>query len=150
VSNSRVGGDDYEKLTLSVGDETPTISSTGKDNAGNAVQNVTYRPSGVIVDVTPKVLGNGRIRLVVDGQISNFKATVTGVSSSPTLIKRQVKTTVTVGDGEVLLIGGLNDSQKADTVNRLPFLPASWTGSSASSSNSDLVLVLSAKVAVTE
>ena len=147
VSNSRVVGDDYEKLTLTVGDETPTIASTGKDNAGNTVQNIAYRPSGVIVDVTPRVLGNGRIRLVVDGQISNFKQTLTGVTSSPTLLKRQVKTTVTVGDGEVLLIGGLNDSQKSDTASRLPFLPASWVGRSGSSVNSDLVLVLSAKVA---
>lgn len=150
VSNSRVVGDDYERLTLTVGDETPTIASTGKDNAGNTVQNIAYRPSGVIVDVTPRVLGNGRIRLVVDGQISNFKQTLTGVTSSPTLLKRQVKTTVTVGDGEVLLIGGLNDSQKSDTTSRWSFLPVGWGGKSGSSVNSDLVLVLSAKVASVE
>jgi type II secretory pathway component GspD/PulD (secretin) len=54
VSNSRLVGDDYEKLALSVGDETPTVSSTGRDNTGNAVQNIVYRPSGVIVDVPPR------------------------------------------------------------------------------------------------
>lgn len=147
VSNSRVVGDDYEKLLLSVGDETPTVGSTGKDNSGNAVQNILYRPSGVIVDVTPKVLGNGKIRLTVDGQISNFKATSTGVTGSPTLIKRQVKTTVTVADGEVLLIGGLNDVQNTAGTSRWSFLPSSWGAKSQSSSASDLVLVLSAKVA---
>lgn len=146
VSNSRVVGDDYEKLVLSVGDETPTISSTGRDNAGNTVQNVVYRPSGVIVDVVPKVLGGGRIRLAIDGQISNFKATVTGVSSSPTLIKRQVKTAVTVGDGDVLLIGGLNDQTTSGSMSTLPFLPASWSSRSDASSKTDLVLILSAKV----
>lgn len=146
VSNSRVVGDDYEKLVLSVGDETPTISSTGRDNAGNTVQNVVYRPSGVIVDVVPKVLGGGRIRLAIDGQISNFKATVTGVSSSPTLIKRQVKTAVTVGDGDVLLIGGLNDQTNSGSTSSLPFLPASWASRSDVSSKTDLVLILSAKV----
>jgi general secretion pathway protein D len=151
ISNSRVVGDDYERLLLIVGDETPTVSSTGKDNAGNLVQNVAYRPSGVIVDVLPKVLGNGRIRLAVDGQISNFKATTTGVASSPTLIKRQVKTTVTVTDGEVLLIGGLNDSQKTDSTATMPFIPASWwSGKSNNGTQSDLVLVLSAKVAASE
>ncbi|MBB3122151.1 type II secretion system protein GspD [Pseudoduganella violacea] len=147
ISNSRVVGDDYEKLVLIVGDETPTVGSTGRDNSGNSVQNIVYRPSGVIVDVTPKVLGNGRIRLLVDGQISNFKETVTGVTNSPTLIKRQVKTTVTIADGEVLLIGGLNGSQKSESATRWPFLPASWGSKSNSASNSDLVLVLSAKVA---
>jgi len=145
VSNSRLVGEDYQKLMLIVGDETPTISSTGRDNAGNTVQNIVYRPSGVIVDVLPKVLGNGRIRLSVDGQISNFKSTVTGVTTSPTLIKRQVKTQVTVVDGEVLLIGGLNDRQSSDTSSALSFLP-SWASKSNTKAETDLVLVLSAKV----
>lgn len=145
VSNSRVVGDDYEKLVLTVGDETPTIASTGRDNSGNAVQNVVYRPSGVIVDVLPKVLGNGRIQLLVDGQISSFKATATGVTASPTLIKRQVKTKVTVGDGDVLLIGGLNDQQSAGSSSALAFLPF-WPAKSSTSAQTDLVLVLSAKV----
>lgn len=73
-----------------------------------------YRPSGVIVDVLPKVLGNGKINLAIDGQISSFKPTVSGVTGSPTMIKRQVKTAVTVNDGEVLLISAffLTDSAK--------------------------------------
>lgn len=145
VSNSRLVGDDYEKLKLIVGDETPTISSSGRDNAGNPVQNISYKPSGVIVDVLPKVLGNGRIKLDVDGQISNFKATSTGVTSSPTLIKRQVKTQVTVVDGEVLLIGGLNDRQSSNTSSALSFLP-DWASRSNTKAETDLVLVLSAKV----
>ena len=145
VSNSRLVGDDYEKIMLTVGDETPTISSTGRDNAGNTVQNIVYRASGVIVDVLPKVLANGRIRLAVDGQISNFKSTSTGVTSSPTLIKRQVKTQVTVVDGEVLLIGGLNDRQSSNTSSALSFLP-SWASKSSTKAETDLVLVLSAKV----
>lgn len=145
VSNSRLVGDDYEKIMLTVGDETPTISATGRDNAGNPVQNIVYRPSGVIVDVLPKVLGNGRIKLSVDGQISNFKSTSTGVTSSPTLVKRQVKTQVTVVDGEVLLIGGLNDRQSSNTSSALSFLP-SWASKSNTKAETDLVLVLSAKV----
>jgi type II secretory pathway component GspD/PulD (secretin) len=149
VSNSRVVGDDYEKLVLTVGDETPTISSTGKDNSGNTVQNVVYRPSGVIVDVQPKVLGNGRIQLLVDGQISNFKTTATGVTGSPTLVKRQVKTKVTLTDGEVLLIGGLNDKQSSGASSALSFLPA-WASKSSSSAQTDLVLILSAKVVKAE
>lgn len=146
VSNSRIVGDDYQKMTLIVGDETPTISSTGKDNAGNTVQNVVYRASGVIVDVLPKVLGSGKVHLAIDGQISSFKATATGVVGSPTLIKRQVKTSVTVADGDVLLIGGLNDSQDDQRSNGFSFLPAAWALKNNTKSRTDLVLILSAKV----
>lgn len=147
VSNSRIVGDDYEKMVLTVGDETPTIGSTGSDNSGNAVQNVLYRPSGVIVEVLPKVLGGGKVSLSIDGQISSFKATLNGVTGSPTLTKRQVKTSVTVGDGEVLLIGGLSDAQNDDRSAGLSFLPSSWSLKNRSSSNTDLVLILTATVA---
>lgn len=145
VSNSRVSGDDYEPMNVTFGDETPTVSSTGKDNAGNSVQNVVYRPSGVIVDVVAKVLGSGKVKIAIDGQISSFKATSTGVSGSPTLIKRQVKTTITVSDGEVLLLGGLNDSQSSDSSSGLRFLPAAWAVASNNSMQTELVLVLSAR-----
>lgn len=147
ISNSHVVGDDYKKINLIVGDETPTVASTGKDNAGNGIQNIVYRPSGTIVEVTPKVLGSGKINLLIDGQISSFKSTSTGVTGSPTLIKRQVKTEVTAGAGEVLLIGGLSDSQKTDGKSGLFFLPDAWAVKSTQKTETDLVLVLSAKLA---
>ena len=145
LSNSRLVGDDYETLQLAVGDDTPTVSSTGRDNSGNAVQNIVYRPSGVIVEVKPKVLGSGRVQLGIDGQISNFKPTTSGVTGSPTLVKRQVKTKITVADGEVILIGGLSDQQSTTASSAFTFLP-NWSAKSSSHSNTDLVLVLSAKV----
>lgn len=145
VSNSRVLGDDSKNMTLTVGDETPTVSSSGMDNAGNAVQNIVYRPSGVILDVLPRVLGSGRLSLLVDGQISSFQATSTGVTGSPTLVKRQVKTTVTVNDGEVVIIGGLDDKKSSYNRSGFSFLPRSWAGAVSSDTHTDLVLILSAK-----
>jgi general secretion pathway protein D len=146
VSNSRVTGDSSEKMTLSVGDETPTISTTGRDNQGNVLQSVVYRPSGVILDVLPRVLGAGGLSLVVDGQVSSFQTTQTGVSGSPTLIKRQVKTSVSLDDGQVLIIGGLDDSKASSGEAGFSFLPKSWKTSKSSNSHTDLVLILSARV----
>ena len=150
VSNSRITADDYQKPNLTVGDETPTVSSNASDNAGNPVQSIVYRPSGVIINVVPKVLGSGRVNMAIDGQISSFKATATGVTGSPTLIKRQVTTNVTVDDGEVLVIGGLNDTQTTNSAQGYAFLPASWTVKSGTKVQTDLVLILSAKVAANE
>lgn len=146
VSNSRVVGDDAEKLLLSVGDEVPTIGSSSTDNQGNRIQNVVYRPSGVILDVLPRVLGSGRLSLLVDGQVSSFQSTTTGVSNSPTLVKRQVKTSVSVGDGEVLVIGGLTDTKSTASAGGFSFLPSSWRVRAGSNTKTDLVLILSARV----
>lgn len=146
VSNPRVIVDDYEKTTISVGDETPTVSGTTLDNNGRAIQQVVYRPSGVILDVLPKVLGDGRILMAIDGQVSAFQSTTTGVSNSPTLVKRQVKTNLTLESGEVMVIGGLNDSKATTNRSGLAFLPSFLDVTNEQRSNTELVLVLSAQV----
>lgn len=146
VTNSRLVGYDRSKLKLTVGDKTATVSSAGNDNAGNRVQNIVYTPSGVIIDALPRVLGGGEISLDVDAQISSFKANTNGLIGSPTLILRQLTTTVGIKDGDVILLGGLQDTQASESKSGLAFLPASWSAGTDSKQQTDLVLVVSAKV----
>lgn len=147
VSAPRLIFDDEDQADLIVGNETPTITGVSLDRNGNPVQQNTYKPSGVILQVLPKVLGSGRIRLAVDAQVSSFQQTTTGVNASPTLIKRQVKGNVTVQDGEVIVMGGLSENRSVASSSGLPFLPASWSAKNSSSANTDLVLILSASAA---
>jgi type II secretory pathway component GspD/PulD (secretin) len=146
VSSPTAWVDDYDKANISFGDDVPTISGTSLDKNGNPIQQVTYQSSGVLLDVTPRVLGSGKINITLDGSVSSFSPTTTGVSGSPTRTKRQVQTTVTVDDGELLVIGGLNSNKEAANTSGLSFLPRSWRGSSSSTASSDLVLILSATV----
>lgn len=138
--------DNYDKANVSFGDSVPTIASTALDRNGNPIQQVQYQQSGVLLAVTPSVLGSGRIGVQVDGQISSFSQTTTGVSASPTLSKRQVQTAVTVDDGELLLIGGLNSNKTTSNSNGFSFLPRAWSVRTELHSNTDLVLILSASV----
>lgn len=137
---------DYEKSNLSFGDSVPTLASTTLDRNGNPVQQVQYQQSGVLLSVQPAVLGSGRINVVVDGQVSSFSSTTTGVAGSPTLSKRQVQTSVTMDDGELLVIGGLNNNKAVSSRSGFSFLPKSLALGSESNSSTDLVLILSASV----
>lgn len=137
---------DNEKSNLSFGDAVPTLASTTLDRNGNPIQTVSYQQSGVILSVQPSLLGSGRISVVLDGQVSSFSATTTGVAGSPTLSKRQVQTTVTLQDGELLMIGGLNNNRSVKNSAGFSFLPKSWASSSSANTNTDLVLILSAAV----
>lgn len=138
--------DDHEKSNLSFGDSVPTIASTTLDRNGNPIQQVQYQQSGVLLNVQPSVLGSGRITVSVDGQVSSFSATTNGVAGSPTLSKRQVQTSVTVDDGELLLIGGLNNNRATENSSGFSFLPKSWAARNGTATNTDLVLILSATV----
>jgi general secretion pathway protein D len=135
-----------ESFVISIGDEVPTIGSTNKDNSGSTTQSVVYRPSGVILDVKPSVIPSKvpKIDLLIKGQVSSFSATATGVNNSPTLTKREVSTTLTLEDGEIVIIGGLKGSRANDSKNHL-FGIIPW-GYNRSNSNTELILILTAKV----
>ena len=102
--------------------------------------------SGLGISLAANLLGS-KFAASLGSTNSGSALSITGVAGSPTLIKRQVKTVVTIGDGEVLLIGGLNDNQSTKSTSGWSFLPASWASKSDSGVQTDLVLVLSAKLA---
>lgn len=109
--------DSGKPFFISIGDEVPTLSGQSRDATGQVTNQVTYRPSGVILNVTPVVVdidgAKPRVVATVDAQVSSFSVTKTGVNSSPTLSKRQVKTQASIEAGEVVVIGGLTGSNDA-------------------------------------
>jgi len=127
---------------LTVGQDVPTLGAiTYPQGGGSPVQSVTYQSSGVILDVTPTVREDG-IDLDVKSQISDFAATDTGVNNSPTLTKRELSTRVVLGDGDMVLIGGLDQGKDTLAHSGFSFLPKLLSTSSNNVSNSQIVLML--------
>lgn len=128
-----------------VGQDVPILGALSyPDGAGQAVQSVEYRSSGTIFELQPEVRDRG-IDLQINQQLSNFVETSTGVNSSPTLIKRELSTSVTAEDGDVILLGGLTDSKDNEAASGLSFLPAFMTSKSGDSARTEILLVLSVK-----
>lgn len=128
---------------LQVGSETPVLSQAQLDRVGNPVQSVEYRPSGVILDLKPQIRGEVA-DLTINQQISNFIPTTTGVSGSPTLLKRELTTSVGVRSGDVLILGGLDENRGTVEKSGLSFLPAIFRASSDQSSKSEILLIMQA------
>jgi len=94
---------------FTVGQDVPVLGAvTYPGNGGAPVQSVEYRSSGVIFDIQP-VIHDGGVDLTVMQQVSNFVKTDTGVNSSPTLIKRELKTALSVTDGELVVMAVLRN-----------------------------------------
>lgn len=83
---------------LLVGNQTPVVGAVQTSN-GVSTQAVDYKPSGVILNLTPEIRGDVA-ELQIDQQISDFVTTTTGVNQSPTLVSRQLSTTVGVRGGK--------------------------------------------------
>jgi general secretion pathway protein D len=127
---------------FSVGQDVPVLGSISyPTGAGQAVQSVEYRSSGVIFDIAPTVR-EGVIDLNIDQQLSNFITTTTGVNNSPTLTKRALKTSVGVQDGDLIVLGGLTETKEGNTHDGLSFLPKFFHSSSKENTKSEILLVL--------
>ncbi len=108
---------------------------------GNPVQSVKYQSSGVIFQVTPKVR-DSVVDVDLSQQMSSFINTTTGVNTSPTLTKRQMDTSVSMPDGDVIVLGGLTEDKDSASSSGLSFLPDWFRSKTANTSKTEILLFL--------
>jgi len=75
--------------------------------------------------------------------VSSFAVTDTGVNQSPTLSKRELSTTVAVvQSGELIVLGGLDETRGTGANSGLPFLPRWLSSRSGSEQKTEILLVV--------
>ena len=135
---------DGASSSLTVGSDTPVLGQATLDRNGNPVQSVDYKSSGVILNLKPEIRESA-IDLRINQQISNFIQTTTGVNNSPTLVKREMETTVSIRDDDVIVIGGLDEEKTTDSRTGLSFLPDWFSGRGSTNNKTEILLILEAK-----
>ncbi|WP_370618320.1 hypothetical protein [Citrobacter meridianamericanus] len=125
---------------FSVGQEVPVLGGVDR-NQNSSYQSIEYRNAGVILDVKPDVRG-AVTDIKISQQLSNFVKTDTGVNDSPTLLKREVSTFVSVKSGDIIVLGGLAETKDSDAKTGFSFLPKSFMSSSDEKSKTDILIVL--------
>lgn len=126
------------------GADVPVLGNVTYPNNGQPVQSVEYKPSGVILDIKPMVR-ELVTDLTIGQQISSFVQTTTGVNQSPTLLKRELQTTVSTRDGEVVVLGGLEENQDVDETSGLSFLPDWLRAKGDSRQRTEIMVILDAR-----
>ena len=133
------------KGNFSVGSDVPVLSNVTYQD-GRPIQSIEYRSSGVIFDIQPTIKSNA-IDLKINQQLSNFVKTDTGVNQSPTLIKRDIVTDVTLKSGDIVVLGGLAENKLTEGETGFSFLPKGFlTGKSKSNTKTDIVILLQVKM----
>lgn len=133
-----------KRARILVGNQTPVAGQAQLDRNGNPIQSVDYKPSGVILELDPRIYGEVA-EIQIGQQISNFVPTTTGVNNSPTLVTRELSTSVGVKDGEILVLGGLDENKETKETRGLSFLPSFLQPSSVSNGKTEILLVLQAE-----
>ena len=116
---------DNRTAVLQVGDQVPiaTQSAVGVLTPGAPVVNsISFKDTGVILSVTPRINDNGSVLLDIQQEVSDVSRTTSSGIDSPTIQQRKVKTTVAVQDGESLTLGGLIQTKNETSSTQVPIL----------------------------
>ncbi len=102
-----------ETATLEAGNEIPVVvqqsdSDTQLGGSTNVLQQVSYRKTGVILEIEPIVQANGLVDLSISQELSEARpADATSLTGTPTILNRSISTSLTLRDGGSLVMGGL-------------------------------------------
>lgn len=126
---------------FTVGSDVPVLDSVQTDKNGNPVQSITYRQSGVIFSLKPVIMRD-RVQVEVWQQLSNFQRTSTSSIDSPTLLKRELQTTVGLESGDIIVLAGLEESKDSSSHAGFSFLPDFMKTTKRTDGRTQLLLVL--------
>jgi len=114
---------DNQKASILVGQEIPiTTGEALSQNFDNQFRTVQRQNVGVQLEVRPQINAGGAIKLFLRQEVSSIAGPVSNNSSELILNKREIETSVTVDDGEILALGGLLDDNERKTIERIPLL----------------------------
>ncbi len=117
-----------QEAIITVGNKVPTRTNE-VTNLGAGVSNTTAVNSGiestdtgVKLKVTPRVNANGVVIMEIEQSVKEATETKTSNIDSPTILNREINTTVAIYSGETVVLGGLIDETYSDVTTGIPWL----------------------------
>lgn len=120
---------DGQPATILVGQEVPLVTGISYETVGattEPINNVTYTPVGLQVNVTPFISPDNLVEMIVTPQDSEVDPTLTepigGGVNAPVIDTRSADTVVITPDGQTVVIGGLMENDKESSETKIPLL----------------------------
>ncbi|WP_162010986.1 secretin N-terminal domain-containing protein [Oceanicaulis sp. HTCC2633] len=119
LSTPRIVARSGESAEVQVGTDVPIITSqraanTQDSGSTDILQSVSYRSTGVLLTVEPRVYSNNRIDLTIMQEVSSADDNPNQAIASPIISNRRMTSSITLQDGQTAVLGGL----MSETVNR--------------------------------
>jgi len=155
LSNPSITVANNEDGRIQVGQEVRLPDSVATFDTGTQSSSVTPQDIGIILEVRPTINPDGFVRMQVRPTISRLSEQTTEISEtfrSPIIIKREANTTVTVKDGETVVLGGLieENSERRDmkvpVLGDIPILGGLFRSETEKRSRTELLIVLTPHV----
>jgi len=126
LSNLPLWTQSNQKAEVTICKNIPLLKSTVSAGSGTAkddIQNIDRMDVGIKMTVTPHVNPNNEILMKINPSIEAVTEESTGGEDyTPTISKRSVETTITVPDGDTVIISGLMREYKVARETKVPLL----------------------------
>ncbi len=116
---------DNQEAEIVVGQNVPFVTgqynNTGTtNNVGNPFQTIQREDVGIKLKVRPQINEGNSVKLDIEQEVSSISPS----SSASDIVtnKRNIKTTVIVEDGNMIVLGGLIDEELQKTTKKVPLL----------------------------
>ncbi len=155
ISSPHIMIRDNQSAELEVGNQVPIVTQQQQSTAAtaNVVNNIQYRDTGVILDVTPHVNSGGSISLDVEQEVSAVESIdATNPTLTPVISQRRIKSSVVVQSGQTVVLGGLIEERQSDgnsgipLLSRLPLVGPLFGGRSDDLTRTELLVMISPRV----
>lgn len=155
LSNPSIMAANNALARIQVGETVQVPSTTSISDAGQTSTTLEKEDLGVILKVTPSINPDGFVRMTINPEISNLSDRTTQISSdfqSPIITRRTADTTVTVHDGQTVVIGGLisdryeRRDRKVPVLGDFPIIGPLFRSNTENTAKTELLIVLTPHV----
>lgn len=124
LSAPRIVVSHNEEGIINVSRSQPIITgstTSGISNTLNSRSSIEYRDIGIKLSVTPLIGADGTVQMVIEQTIENVIENIKiDNNDQPIIGVREATSTISVKDGEIIVLGGLQENTNTDSNNYMP------------------------------
>ena len=120
LSTPRIFTSNNVKAEINVATQVPYISSSQIGAVGNTTASYDFKNVGIVLTVTPRITSTGDVAMDVVQSADDLQGYTS--FNAPIVNHRQASTSVSVKDGETIILGGIIRSTTNVTENKVPIL----------------------------
>ena len=152
LSAPRIVVSHNEEGIINVSRSQPIITSSlssGISDSLNTRSSIEFRDIGIQLTVTPLIGADGTVQMVIEQTVENVVETVTiDNNQQPVIGKREATSTISVKNGEIIVLGGLQENSETEgnsyfpLVGRLPIVKEIFGGSNNDYDRSEIIIFI--------
>jgi general secretion pathway protein D len=115
---------DNQEAKMEVAQEVPFLTGqySTTNGTGSAFQTIQQEDVGTLLTVTPTISSGNVVLLKLDVESSSISSSASGVAGDPITNKNTITTSVLIGDGGTLVLGGLIQDSVTNNQTSIPLL----------------------------